>query len=265
MTMDLKIYIPTHQRVHRQITLRTLPEDIQRESTFLVCHPSEVAQHKANGVKAAVIPDSSAGIAARRDWIMLHAKRRGFKRVMMIDDDMTWQRRRPDMRITNCTNDEVYGALKWLDKVLGEYEYAHAGFCHRALNYDNPAEYLIGSRMMYMLCYDVKKFFAHSVSFTRGMPSPVVMEDFHATLQLFARGEPNIISLEWRAAPAPSGAPGGCSAWRTRTIIERCAKTLVKLYAPHVKLRQKNAWDGGDPQTDVTVYWQKALAAGRSR
>lgn len=262
--MELKIYIPTKSRVDRQVTLNRMPEDLQRKA-FLVCPPDEAAQHKERGVKATILTCKERGISATREWILQHALNRGFKRLVMLDDDVVLQRRRKDMRITNAEPKEYVGAFKWLDDKLKTY--AHASWGTRFLAYNAPGQEMEPGRAMYALGYNTKLVRSVKASFIRGMPPMPVMEDFHITLQLLKAGHPNCVSLEWRASPYASNAPGGCSTWRNLKNHNASAKRLVELHKPFVKLRKSDTkWEGegmeGQARLEVTVYWQKALRAG---
>lgn len=264
--MDLKIYIPTKARVDRQITLGHLPPKLHRR-TFLVTSHEEALEHKKRGVKATVLSCSEKGIAATRDWIMKHAKNEGFKRVVMLDDDLCLQRRRKDMRITNASPEEYQAAFEWLDSALKTH--AHASWGTRFLAYAAEGSHMSPSRAMYALGYNVKLFHEVGASFCKDMPEFPVMEDFHVTLQLLKAGYPNLVSLEWRASPYRSNAPGGCSTWRTLKRHNESAKRLVKLHAPYAKLRTADTeWEGegmpeGQKRLEVTCYWQKALKEAR--
>lgn len=257
--MELKIYIPTYRRVYKQTTLNRLPEDIQKK-VFLVVPPDEVEQHKANKVKATVLAAKVKGIGEKRNWIMAHAKKNGFKRIVMLDDDLTLQKRRDDMKITNLEGKEFHEAFKWMDDTLKKY--AHATFGMRFLGYADTAEVKEGARAVYVLGYNVKQFFEAKADFTKGLPNPPNMEDFHVTLHLLTRGYPNLLSLVYRCSPYGSNLAGGCSVDRNAEDLARSAKRLTELYPGLVKLRAKKGWYD-EEHTDVTVQWQKALKEAR--
>lgn len=234
-----------------------------------MCPKDEVKQHAV--AEATVLSCDAKGISATRDWIMNHAKKEGHARVVMLDDDLTLQKRRPNGKITNLEGvNEFTDAFGWLDDALRKY--AHAGFTPRFLEFDKPASVKeqVGKRMMYVLGYNVKQFFEAKASFTRGLPDMPTMEDFHVTLQLIRAGMPNLNSLVWRVHARVSNASGGCSTWRTLERHNRSAERLVKLHAPFVKLRVADTeWKGegmkeGVKRKEVTVYWQKAMKAGVS-
>lgn len=262
--MQLRIYIPTLARVGKQVTLSKLPPSIQ-EKVFLVCPSSEVKQHSVNAI---VLPCDVKGIAAKRDWIMQHARSNGFKRIVMIDDDVVIQRRRNEKlpsgvnRIDNASPDEMIQAFKWLDDRLQKY--AHASFAPRFLENGSAAMEVKGKRAMYLLGYNVDIFFQVKAGFGKGLPPMAVMEDLNVTLQLLKAGYPNVLSLEWRVSHSASNAPGGCSTWRTVEIHNASAISLSQIHKPFVKLRRADTlWKGQtEHRLEVTVQWRKAMEAG---
>lgn len=262
--MDLKIFVPTRARVEKQVTLSRMPEKLRRQA-FTVCPRDEASNHKE--WKRNVLICDEKGIAATRDWIMWYAKKQGIKRLVMLDDDVVLQRRRKDMRITNADEKEYEGAFKWLDTKLKTF--AHASWGTRFLAFAAEGEQLSPGRAMYALGYDVKKFFEAKAGFCKDMPRMPVMEDFHVTLQLLRAGHPNVVSLEWRASPYASNAPGGCSTWRNIKNHSDSAKRLAKLHPEFVKVRVADTeWKGegmpeGEKRLEVTVQWQKAAKAGQ--
>jgi hypothetical protein len=258
--MELKIFIPTLGRVNRQVTLRRMPEDLQRQ-VYLVVAPHEM---NAYGTKAKLLscPQQGKGLAAVREWILAYSIRHKFKRIVMMDDDLALQRRQKDGRIlTASTGEEYHEAFAWLDSKLQTY--AHASWGTRFLAYDDPREELIGGRALAVLGYNVAMLKAAKVSFTRGM-SRYGQDDSHVTLQLLKQGYPNAISLEWRASPYQANAAGGCATYRTPETVAEAVDLMVKLHAPFVKARKKKAWKGmgTEEQLDMTIYWRKALEYG---
>lgn len=261
--MELKIFIPTKGRVDRQVTWNRMPEKL-RKQTLIVCPADEGLSHQSYGRSVLACPEK--GIGATRDWIMRYAYKKGIKRLVMVDDDVVLQRRRVDMRITNADLKEYEGAFKWLDTKLKIY--AHASWGTRFLAFAAKGEEMSPGRAMYALGYDVKKFFEVKAGFCKNMPKMPVMEDFHVTLQLLRAGFPNVVSLEWRASPYASNAPGGCSTWRNIKNHSDSARRLAKLHSDFVKVRTADTeWKGdgmpeGEKRLEVTVQWQKAAKAG---
>jgi hypothetical protein len=249
------IYIPTKGRIDKQKTWDRMPPEIQAQ-TVLVCPNEEFEEHERRGRAAVVCHET--GIAATRDWIIEDAIVRGDPYVLMLDDDMIFQRRRADGKITNCTDEEVSQAVGWVWETLPRY--AHVALATRFLGYADEAEYVENGRAMYALGYDARVLIDNECSFCEGMPQPSTMEDFNMTLQLLTKGYPNCISLEWRITPGQSNAPGGCSTWRTTDIQTRSARALQARFPHLVTLREKKEWrDMEEGMLDVRVKWKGAI------
>lgn len=265
--MKLKIYIPTMSRVAKQSTLSKLPEKLQAAVT-LVCPPEDVKPLRERHKDTNVLACPAKGIAATRQWIMDYSRKAGHERIVMLDDDLTLQKRREGGRITNLEGPEFMEAFQWLDNALKVH--AAATFGPRFLSYDLKGEEWLNKRQMYVLGYNVKAVHEVKASFTKGLPEMPVMEDFHMTLQLLKAGRSNTLSLVWRVSPYAANAPGGCSTWRTVERQNATARALEKLHAPFVVVKEKKAWKGmasaqgvaSEQRLDVVVYWQKAAKAG---
>lgn len=255
--MALKIFIPTIARVDKQQTLRRLPEALF-DDTYLVCPPGELVAHEDKGRN--VISCPYKGIAQTRDYILDWATKEDIKYIVMLDDDVVLQRRRPDFRITNVVDEnEYYEAFAWIENTLKNV--AHCGWGTRFLAYANKNEIMSPARMMYCLAYDVEKVNRVKARFSKNLPWDSTMEDFHMTLQLLEAGLTNCISLEWRASPGASNAPGGCSTWRTTKAQTESAFRLADLHPNLVTVRPKKHWEGmDDGMYDVRVKWKQAIA-----
>jgi hypothetical protein len=90
------------------------------------------------------------------------------------------------------------------------------------------------------------------------------MDDFNMTLQLLTKGYTNVISLVYRASPAPSNARGGASTWRTLETQNASAHKMKELFPDFVTVREKDTWQGMAGQMfDITAKWKKALEYGK--
>jgi hypothetical protein len=153
--VNLKILITTMGRVHKQLTYDYMPPALKKQA-IIVCPPNEAKDHAALGRNILVCTKDGQGLAKKRDWVLQHAWKQGWRYIAMLDDDVVLQRRRKDMRITNATHDEYPLAFEWLEKQL-KAGYAHVGWQHRALAFADTGPAMIGTRQMYCLAYDVKK------------------------------------------------------------------------------------------------------------
>jgi hypothetical protein len=90
------------------------------------------------------------------------------------------------------------------------------------------------------------------------------MSDFDATLQLLCKGYANYISYEWAHNQNGSNTDGGCSVYRSKSMLAEGAKKLAALYPKYVQVVEretKGSWGGGE-RVDVKVFWKKAWLDG---
>lgn len=258
--MEMMIFIPTRGRVDNQVTWDRMTPEL-KAMTYIVCPPGEVEQHERLGREA--VACERDGIGPTRDFILRTSSSYNFRKILMLDDDLTLQRRRSDSKISNADIHDQLAAIHWLSDCLGN-GFAHAGLAPRFLAFANKANYLTPSRSMYALAYDVPKVRDVGARFCKGFEEfegKNTMEDFNMTLQLLQAGLPNVVSLEHRVTPRATNASGGCSTWRTGFWASKSAEALAELFPDVVRLRKKKAWQGMTESEiyDVTIYWQRAL------
>lgn len=256
----IRIYIPTMGRVDRQTTWDNLPPKAQ-QNCLLVCPSAEVKAHTALGRKC--LPFDKKGISRARDYAVRHAAGNGRKAMVMFDDDLTFQRRRADGKITDCSMAETDEALDWLEeKVRGGY--AHAGLSTRFLGFAHPTDEMEPSRMMHALAMNASLVVRLGLSYALGDPDTWAIDDCYMTLQLLTRGYPNVVSAVHRISTNGSNAKGGASLWRTAAQQTENAQRLAAAFPNFVKTREKAAWKGMESKKmlDVTIRWQKALKYG---
>jgi hypothetical protein len=236
-----------------------------KDSTLLVVPPEDYIDYVRVWGKDSVVSCDVHGIAPTRDWIFKYARLNNWRDIVMLDDDLTFQRLRLDGRITNCEPHEVDDAFAWLEHRLGD-GYAHAGFAVRFSDKGGGSGEKSPSRMMHVLGYNLE-LVPEDVSFGAGATEyeTFSMDDFNMTLQLLTRGIVNIVSQEWRTSPSPGNAKGGASTWRNLKTQNQSAHDLKRLFPRHVAIRQKNNWQGmeGGEMYDVTVQWKGAYNGAR--
>jgi hypothetical protein len=258
----IRIYIPTLNRASLQPTWDSLPDDLKAQAV-LVCPTAEVAEHKANGRNLLVF--DKVGIAPKRHFIMMHAMKMGYEKIIMLDDDTTLQYRRIDMKIRNCDAGVMRRAMAWIENTLDEV--IHCGFGARFLGYADPKEWAEPGRMMQCLAYNVPKVMATGASFIKGVDDLFGIDDFNMTLQLLTKGFPNRVSLTYRYTSRASGAKGGCATWRTKALQTSNATKLKELFPQFVTLRAKKSGMGAGEgeMMDVKIDWKGALKHGLSQ
>jgi hypothetical protein len=272
MTMDLNIYIPSKSRWDIQRTFQRMPAEIKAKTKIVVPN-EEAARYARIWGEQHILPTSAVGIAPTRDFILEYGITENQKYLVMLDDDVVLQKRRGPVvkgekapSITNCTPAEYPEAFAWIEeKLLAGY--AHCGWGLRFNGFAAPGEESSPARMMHCLAYDLEVIQATGARFCNGVdPTIHSMDDFNMTLQLLTKGYANVISLVYRASPAPSNARGGASTWRTLETQNASAHRMVELFPDFVTLRAKDNWQGmtGAQMFDITAKWAKALQYGRA-
>lgn len=270
--MSLHIYIPSMARPDIQRTFKRLPQEL-KAFTKIVVPAKEEAEYADRWGTDYVLPCPVGGIARTRDFILEHALAVGHPYIVMLDDDVVLQKRRGEMikgqkvpGITNCDPSEYPEAFAWIEEKLKVY--AHCGWGLRFNGFAQPGDEQSPARMMHCLAYNMQVIRDTGVRFCNGVdPSIHSMDDFNMTLQLLTKGYPNVISLVYRASPAPSNSRGGASTWRTLETQNASARKMKELFPNFVEMRLKDNWPGmeGAEMYDITAKWRKALEFGRSQ
>lgn len=270
--MIIPIYIPTKGRWLKQKTYSQLPEDLRQDVRFVVpFHEGPLYQQQFPPERVLYTPEKLEGIAATRDHIMQFAAMWGQRYIVMLDDDLTLQRRLVDpdtgsMPIRNSTKLQIYEAFQWLVDKLNE-GYIHCGWSIRFNAFATPGEEMSPGRMMHCLAYNVQEVMRLNAKFSKGVDTWHSMDDFNMTLQLLSAGFPNVVSLVHRMNPAASNSSGGASTWRTLQTQNASAQRMKQLFPDFVRIREKKNWRGmdGEKMIDITADWKQALAFGRAQ
>jgi hypothetical protein len=261
----MKVYIPTLGRPQHQHTFSALI-CVRSADVVLVVAPEERAEYKKFNPDANIIatPKGVQGHIGRvREWIIAkHMVTSDDPRLVMMDDDLVFSRRRVDdpTKATAATVNDLQLMLKCLEGTLKSV--AHAGIIARegANRYADDGA-LECTRMMRVLGYNTAKL-PHDIAFGRVQ----FMEDFDVTLQLLRAGLRNVVHCEWWHNQGGSNLPGGCATSRTMEAHAAAAHALRALHPDFVKVVQKQtktAWGGGE-RTDVKIAWKKAYqSSGR--
>jgi hypothetical protein len=250
----LKLYIPTLNRVGHQTTYKNLPRKWQKR-TVLVVGKEEAKAH--GDIPTLVTP--AKGIGKVRQWII---EQHSGDKLAMLDDDLRFDVRRNDDRtkFKPATEDDVDQMFSALEEMLSP-KIPHGGVTAREGGNRHVDDWLECTRMLRVLAYHVPTFRKAGADYARLK----VMEDFDVTLQLLRMGYPNRLLNNWVQGQSMSGAPGGCSTYRTLDVQKAGAEGLHKLHGDFVKLVEKTtktAW-GGATRTDVMVFWKKAYESSR--
>ncbi len=255
----MRIYIPTRGRADKQNTLQNLPAELLKQAV-LVIDKDEQDQHKkfADQIELLVTPPEYAGgIGIKRQFIVdQHDVKEYGPKIVMIDDDLTFMKRRTDdpEKFEGIQTKEVTKIFHKLETLLDQYAQVCTRGRQGANNETRPLVEI--GRAMSVLAFDVNVLRKHNIHFSRLK----VMEDFDVTLQLLRLGYKNAIVGDYIHSGSPSNSAGGCSIERTMKVQKEAAEKLAELHAPFVKTvlkKTKTAW-GGEERTDVIVQWKKA-------
>ncbi len=258
--MTIPVFVPSLGRAAGIMsgTLAQLPH----HSTYLVVHPDEEEAYiRATEDRFTVLSCYEQGhIAAVREWIGVLCKGAGYKKFVVMDDDLGLLVRKTedDWRLESASHASVGIMLGYMNSLLDDY--AHVGVSAREGN--NRAGVggapLIteNTRTYRVLGYQTERFLGVQHGRVR------VMEDFDVNLQLLEQGHKNCCINYWAQGQRMTNAPGGCSIWRTHEVHEESARRLAELHPGLVSLRlkeNKTDRDGFGTRTEVTIQWKRAL------
>lgn len=253
------IAIPSAGRADKQRTLATLLE--AGVSATLFIPKAERADYSGLNF----IDVSGRGIGPTRQYIIDFAALHGFKKVLMLDDDLEFFVRRSDnkSKLIKATPAEVRKMIKEVEKQLDTH--AHIGIATREGGNRNTNDRLYNTRLLRALGYRIDALHQHNIRFDR-VP---VMEDFDVALQLLELGYPSAQINNYLQDQPGSNVAGGCSAYRTPKVQAEGAKKLRSLHPDFVTLVDKPVPKSGgwfkEPRVDVKVMWKKAYESGGLR
>jgi hypothetical protein len=259
----MKIYIPTRGRVKNQLTLRSLPPQLQ-EQAILVCPKDEIRRHEVecryDNIKTNFLaqPDDIKFIADKRKWLVDTCPE---DKMVMLDDDLRFAIRREDNPglFRKATNDDILKAFQELEEILSE-EVPHVSFAARGMSIGDAAKrggWQEAKRAMYVLGYYLP-IAKHSVEWGRIR----IREDMDVTLQLLSMGYPNKVNYSFVTDQKAFCKGGGDSPdERTVQISNDAARQLQQLHPGYVTLSEKT-FTNSPSRTEVICAWQKCLKDG---
>ena len=263
---DLTIYIPTRGRLKSQITHNGFPTALRKKIQFVVDYndpDKEALLELYPDVSRDIfeLPKKDSASYSRFSQAMLEAC--PTKYVVLLNDDIRFNKRRENMKISTSTNKEVVDGFKqmirWMDEGL-----IHCGMAPRDASYASTVPYSDNARVMHALFYNSRAVIDAGCAFTKNVTKNFQMADFHMNLQLLEKGYPNKVSYVYRINPKPTNVSGGSSLHRTKEQQDYSAEALRKNHPLHVKIvTKKNVWEGWEEQRkDVIVQWKIAYAWG---
>jgi hypothetical protein len=262
----MQIFIPTRGRIGAQFTWKNLPKELQ-SVTALVCPEDEVQDHLDRGRNA--IPRPDVKLSGVRQWIVETLAEQN-EPVIMLDDDLSFFVRADPGKwnLAAANPEQILTLFNRLNEHVSSGMYAHAGLSPRQMNNVNfPHTEIRTMRMNAVHCVDPQVLAKEGIRYD----TVELMEDYHVTLSLFAKGYDNIVIVDgaWDQNKG-SGAPGGFGLTRTKERQAEASHRLAELHPQVVKVVVKKPKTGqgevwGGERTDVKVSWQQALRNGKYR
>ena len=262
------VAIPTLSRAEKQSTLKRLNLKSKMYNVKLIIDKAEHDLYAKTVGEKIILDCDVSGIANTRQWVLDQAYEQGYKYVLFLDDDMTFNSRKPDGKLTVASNKEVDDMIQllisWLDK-----GFVHVGISARGGNNRVTEDFTEIARMNNAYAYNVSQFHKLGIRFNRLK----VMEDFDTTLQILKLGYPNRVTYKYAWGQGGSGETGGCSNYRTPEMQHEAAVALRNYHPGLVNIkmkRSKTSWPGWPKdsagytiRTDVNINWQKAYRIGQ--
>lgn len=269
----MHIFIPTAKRSHLADTIgvvRLIPPKwkpvthlvIDQDDDEIDAYNKVAAKY---GVGLLIAPKATTQIGPIRTFIGDFAQRNGVEKIVMLDDDIEFYKRRNQhsegddwWKLTGTTTEETDELFHWIYNTLKNY--AHCGVSAReGQNRVREAE-VLNTRYMRVLAYRTDAYM--SVALNR----IDVMEDFDVELQMLRKGWQCLVNYEFAQGQKKTQMEGGCSGWRTHEVHNAGAEKLAELHPGFVRLREKQNKtdrDGFGTRKEVTVYWKKAYASSQ--
>jgi len=269
MSNDMMIAIPSRGR-HKQVlgfrdTLKCLSPKL-REHTFMFTHVEDGGRYRDPKILEHVNDVMMLGywnIGEKRRQMAVEARKRGYKKILMVDDDVNFLvRRAPDNWQLRYTEDDE--TVDMYNDVISLLDSGYAQVSLGAREGNNRLG--LGGREAVQPHYRGMRANAFSVdeflSLEHGRVP--VMEDFDITLQLLRRKRLTCVTVYWATGQKATNTEGGCSIWRTHDLQEQAVYKLMDLHPGYVSARVKENKGGGEfgTRVEATVQWKKAYEIG---
>lgn len=258
----MTIYIPTYGRVEQQTTY-SIMSDRWRARTFLVAVPDEVEPLRKLGYN--VLERPTNGISETRQWIVEQHPADIFgPRIVMMDDDLKFYRRRPEypsrFRQLKPNDPEFDEFMAELFDVMGSAPLA--GVTNRSGANRHMEQTRYNVRIHDLLAINTDHFRDNGYRLDR----LEFMEDFDLVLQVLTGGWDIPVMNTWCEGDSRGrDSGGGCSDERTMEKQRTAALRLQELWPFFVKAVEKQMRGQGQwaTRTDVTVQWARAAKFGK--
>lgn len=268
MQNDMLIAIPSRGRAEfvlgRRDTLMCLDPEL-KEHTILFTHISDGRSYNQPKIEEKVgdiIPLGYWSIGEKRRQMAVEARKRGYKKILMLDDDLNLLRRKADdnWQLRYTEPGEVNLLYEDVSKLLDTYAQVSLGARegNNRLGLGGRLAVVENFRGMRGISFNVEEF----LSLEHGRVP--VMEDFDITLQLLRRRRKTAVTVHWGTGQKATNYEGGCSIWRTHEIHENAVFKLVELHKGLVNPRLKQNKTGGSfgTRVEAIISWKAAYERG---
>ena len=236
------------------------------EHTYLFNHVEDGDAYRIPAIQEHVQDIVTLGywsIGEKRRQMAVHAKKLGYKKILMLDDDINLLVRRAadnwQLRYTedNEPMDMISDVSNWLDNGYSQVSLgAREGNVRLGLGgRDKVIDFYRGMRAN---AFHVDEFLA--LEHDR-VP---VMEDFDISLQLLRSKRKTCVTVYWATGQRATNTEGGCAIWRTHQLHEDAVYKLMDLHPGYVSPRIKENKGGGEfgTRVEATIQWKRAYETG---
>jgi hypothetical protein len=260
--MVMQLIIPTRGRTSDQLTLSWFSKAM-RQRTTIVCPKREKFSIEGwigrgpDDITVEAQPDADWTIAKKRVWIIQEWTRRGFNKIMMLDDDLRFATRisSTDWKLRTIEKEELEAEFNRVEEKLSP-EFPHVGFGPRQGNQNIPEP---GWKIPGKTCYTLGYYLPIVSQMQLGRIE--IREDMELNLQLLTKGYASAVWNETVCDQRKYDAPGGASKERTVEFSNEQAVALSHMYPDYVTITERK-YKESVPRIEVIVQWKKALEDG---
>jgi len=270
MKDDFMIGIPSYKRgKHLMDHVNTLDhmDEWELSHTWLIVREEEegayipVAEKYGCGIETICI-SPECGIPQTRDEMLRIAYEIGYKKLIMIDDDLRLDYKPNSRKYIRMTGNNKIYFRAMIESMLELCESANpvVGITARQFSDTKTAVYERNSRIIQVYCWDLKTVIEKAnISFSEiGIP---FMTDYYVIIRLLTLGYGNIILNRW-CRDDRTQIPGGCAETRTAKSQSQCALKLAKAFPSIVTPYWKTSGTWNEKRINVRVAWRKAYKQG---
>lgn len=204
-------------------------------------------------------------LSSQRQWVMEEFMG-SYKFIWLMDDDLTFLKRGPDMKLTKATQEDIEEMFQLVHKHLQEIPMV--AISTRLGNNRVTEDYDEINRVT--RCYAMSTAAFKEVGATFAPFEPFFAQDFHMTVCWLNKGFPNRILYTFAQEDRGSNANGGCSNYRNFEAQKKVSLWMERTH-PEIKAVAKSSanWKGlegkgsSNYRIDMTVQWKKAYRPKR--